>query len=188
MKSATFRGLLPLAASLAACTPSPQETAMHSPSRDPGTTAQDPSEAGSDGRAPVVSSSPPRGAGDQRAALGPIPEPMSVTENPLPAVPVDSPAEAEGRRTLSTAFVRVGPDGHLTVELHNGRVLVLRNVVMRRKDYCGVQVFGGHAGSKYCGGYADVASARPGGAPTPEVPDAAVSKPVGSPGNPAKRN
>jgi hypothetical protein len=61
----------------------------------------------------------------------------------------------------------VGPDGLLTVELRNGRVLVLRNVVMRRKDYCGVQVLGGPAGGQYCGGYAEVAAARPGGVTAP---------------------
>jgi hypothetical protein len=68
---------------------------------------------------------------------------------------------------LSTAFVMVGPDGHLTVELRTGHVLVLRDVVMRPKDYCGVQVLGGPAGKRYCGGYAEVAAARPGGAPAP---------------------
>jgi hypothetical protein len=66
---------------------------------------------------------------------------------------------------LSTAFVRVGPDGLLTVELRNGSVLVLRNVVMRPKDYCGEQVAGSTADAKYCGGYAQVAAARPGGTP-----------------------
>ena len=132
------RILLSFAAALAACTPSPQETAMHNPSPDPGTTAQGSSGAGSDGQAPGA-----------------------------PTLPADSPAEAQGRRTLSTAFVMMGPDGHLTVELRNGRVLVLRDVTMRRKDYCGVQVLGGPAGARYCGGYAEVAAARPGGAPGP---------------------
>ena len=136
------------AAALAACTSSPQETAMPSKSPDQATTAQGSSGAGSDGQA--------SGA----------PNPVPVTETLLPAVPADSPAEAQGRRTLSTAFVRVGPDGHLTVELRNGHVLVLRNVVMRRKDYCGEQVLGGAAGTRYCGGYAEVAAARPGGAQT----------------------
>ena len=101
----------------------------------------------------------------ERAAVGPAPEPVSAAENPVPAVPADSPAAALGRRTLSTAFVQVGPDGLLTVKLRNGRVLILRNVVMRRKDYCGAQVSGGSAGVQFCGGYAEVASARPGGAP-----------------------
>lgn len=164
------RILLSFAAALAACTPSPQETAMQ-PSPDPGTTAQGSSGAGSDGQASGARNPTKRGGGDQeRADLGPIPEPVPAAENPVPALPADSPAEAQGRRTLSTAFVRVGPDGHLTVELRNGRVLVLRNVVMRRKDYCGVQVLGGPAGAQYCGGYAEVVAARPGGAPAPEEP------------------
>jgi hypothetical protein len=74
---------------------------------------------------------------------------------------------------LSTAFVRVGPDGRLVVELRDGRVLVLRDVVMRAKDYCGVRVVGGKAGGQYCGGYAEVAAARPGAEPSPETPDPA---------------
>jgi len=118
------------------------------------------------------------GAGNpERSKLGPIPEPVSAAENAAPARPADSPAAAQGRRTLSTAFVRVGPDGHLTVELRSGRVLVLRNVVMRPRDYCGVQVAGGPAGARYCGGYAEVAAARPGGAPAPEEPDLAAPNP-----------
>lgn len=145
------------AAALAACTPSPQETAMHSPSPDPGTPAQGSSEGGSDGQAP-----------------------LSVADNPLPAVRADSPAEAEGRRILSTAFVRVGPDGRLVVELRDGRALLLRDVVMRARDYCGVQLVGGKAGGQYCGGYADVAAARPGAPPSPQQPDPA-SSPVKSP-------
>lgn len=165
------RILLSFAAALAACTPSPQETAMHSPSPDPGTNAQGSSGAEPDGQASGAANPTKRGAGDQaRAAVGPIPEPVPAAENPVPALPADSPAEAQGRRTLSTAFVRVGPDGHLTVELRNGHVLVLRSVVLRRKDYCGVQVLGGPAGAQFCGGYAEVAAARPGGAPAPEGP------------------
>ena len=141
---------------------------MQSPSPDPATTAKGSSEAESDGQASAVANPTGQGAEDpQRAAPGPIPEPVAVTENPLPGLPADSPAEALGRRTLSTAFVRIGPDGHLTVELRNGQVLVLRDVVMHRKNYCGVQVHGGPAGAQYCGGYAEVAAARPGGAPGP---------------------
>jgi len=138
---------------------------MQSPSPDSGTTATGSSEAEPDGQASGAPNPTGPRAGQERAALGPIPEPVSAAENPVPAPPADSPAEAEGRRTLSTAFVRVGPDGHLTVELRNGHVLVLRNVFMRRKDYCGVQVLGGPAGARHCGGYAEVAAARPGGAP-----------------------
>ena len=104
----------------------------------------------------------------ERAAVGPSPGAVSAAENPLPPGSSDSPAEALGRRTLSTAFVQVGPDGALTVQLHDGRVLVLRDVIMRAKDYCGVQLFGSAAGKRHCGGYADVAAARPGGGPVPK--------------------
>lgn len=181
--------LLPFAAAIAACIPSPQEDAMQRPSSAPGTTAQGSSEEGSEGQGSRAPGPTGRGAGRQeRAALGPIPEPVSAAVNPAPARPADSPVEAQGRRTLSTAFVRVGPDGHLTVELRNGRVLVLRNVVMRPKNYCGVQVLGGPTGAQYCGGYAEVAAARPGGAPTLEEPDLAVSNQAMSPRSPAKRN
>jgi hypothetical protein len=152
------RSLLPFAAALSACVPSPKEAAaMRTPSSAPGTAAQGPSAEG-----PARVSNPTR-----QAAQGPVPEAVSAAENPAPASPADSPAAAIGRRTLSTAFVRVGPDGHLTVQLRGGRVLVLRDVVLRRKDYCGVQVLGGPAGARYCGGYAEVAAARPGGAPSP---------------------
>ncbi|TFI56324.1 hypothetical protein E2493_20765 [Sphingomonas parva] len=105
-------------------------------------------------------------------------------DNPLPGATADSPAEAEGRRTLSTAFVMVGPDGRLAVELRDGRVLVLRNVVMRPKDYCGEQVIGGAAGKRYCGGYAEVAAARPGAAPTPDLRAPAPAEPARTPAGP----
>jgi hypothetical protein len=85
-----------------------------------------------------------------------------MAKDAAPGPLADSPAEARGRQILSTAFVRVGPDGHLTVELRNGRVLALRDVVMRPSDYCGMQVAG--ASARYCGGYAEIATARPGGA------------------------
>ncbi|WP_299429127.1 hypothetical protein [Sphingomonas bacterium] len=91
-----------------------------------------------------------------------------------------------GRRILSTAFVRVGPGGHLTVELRDGRLLVLRDVVMRAKDYCGVQAAGDPARAKYCGGYAEVAAARPGLAPTLGQPDSAVSSAVEPARDPTK--
>lgn len=79
-----------------------------------------------------------------------------------PAPLADTPAEAEGRRTLSTAFVRLGAGEPLIVELRNGGTIMLRDVVMNRKDYCGVQVADGAAGPRYCGRYGDVAAARPG--------------------------
>lgn len=140
-----LRILLPLSAALAACLPWFQETAMHS--HVPGSTKASPAGA--------------------QAAQGPTPTAVSAAENllPPPGPPTDTPNEARGRRTLSTAFVRVGPDGHLTVELHSGRVLVLRDVTLRAKDYCGAQVSGGRAGKRFCGGYADVAAARAGGGP-----------------------
>ncbi len=109
------------------------------------------------------------GAADQeRAAQAPIHEAVPVTANPVPAFPQDTPAAAVGRRTLSTAFVMVGPDGLLTVQLRDGRVLVLRNAVLRRNDYCGTQVLGPKPGAQYCGGYAEVAGARPGSMPAAE--------------------
>ena len=184
-----IRILPSLAAMLAACTPSPQETAMHSPSPEPGTVPESASKAGLGSETLTGNNPAGRGPGDQqRAAMGPVPEAVSAAENRVPAPPADSLAGADGRRILSTAFVRVGPDGHLTVELRNGHVLVLRNVVMRRKDYCGVQVLGGPAGAQYCGGYAEVAAARPGGAPAPEEPDLAASNLLESPRSPAKRD
>ena len=99
-----------------------------------------------------------------RAATAPIPMAVPVAASPLPPRRVDSAAEALGRRTLSTAFVMIGPDGQLTVTLHDARVLVLREVTMRPRDYCGTLVLGGSAGTRFCGGYAEVAAARPGGA------------------------
>ena len=42
----------------------------------------------------------------------------------------------------------------------------------------GVQVLGGPAGKQYCGGYGDIAAARPGGAPAPGVPDPATLDPA----------
>ena len=73
----------------------------------------------------------------------------------------DSPAEADGRLTLSTAFVRLGAGEHLAVELRDGSAVLLRDVVMRARDYCGVQVLGASAGTRFCGGYGDVVAARP---------------------------
>jgi hypothetical protein len=91
--------------------------------------------------------------------------------NPASGPRADSPAEAQGRRTLSTAFIRAGPDGHLTVELLSGRAMVLRDVAMGPGEYCGLLVLGGPAGKRYCGGYGEIAAARPGGGPAPGAPD-----------------
>jgi len=153
-----LRILLSFSSMLAACTSSPQKAAMPSLSTASGTTVQNSSESS--------------------------PEPVAVAKkNAAPGPLTDSPVEALGRRTLSTAFVRVGPDGHLTVELRNGSVVVLRDVVMRPRDYCGVQVPGG----RYCGGYAEVAAARPGGAAIPDQAGLAGSDPVAATGAPAPR-
>ena len=130
-----------IALTLAACTPTPQKVAMPDPSNSAkGSTKPNPAQS--------VTEATPTETATKTTAPGPL---------------TDTPAEALGRRTLSTAFVRVGPDGHLTVELLDGRVIVLRNVVMGPKDYCGVHVTGNTADTKYCGGYAEVAAARPGG-------------------------
>lgn len=139
---------IPISSMLIACAPSPQKAAMPNPSQFSGT---------------IVESSSGGGVGNpESAGMGLTPEPEAVAKKSAPGRRADSPAEGQGRLILSTAFVRVGPGGHLTVELRNGRVLALRDVVMRPRDYCGVQVAGGPA--QYCGGYAEVAAARPGGA------------------------
>lgn len=153
-----LRLLLPLASLVTACTPSPQKAAMPDPSTVPATAAQ--------------SSVKPEQS--TTGSMPPVAQAKDAVANPLG----DSPAEAVGRQTLSTAFVRLGPDGHLTVELRGGQTVVLRDVVMRPKDYCGVQVGGG----KYCGGYAEVAAARPGGGSDhPGVPDPKTIEPVDGP-------
>lgn len=133
---------------------------------------------------PLSKNGNPRPTDSKTAAQGPIPEAVSVTANTAPALPVDSPAQANGRRILSTAFVRVGPDGHLTVTLRNRSIIVLRDVVMRPKDYCGVPISsgaisGGKARARYCGSYDEVAAARPGRAPTSDEPDLTVPESVG---------
>lgn len=174
-----LRILLSCSAALAACAPSPQEATMRSPRS--GTAyprSGKPADAGDRGGAGTTGHAP----GDRGpAAPGPLPEPVSATASPAPGradLPSpDSAAAARGRRILSTAFVMVGPDGQLTVERQDGRMLVLRDVVMRPADYCGVRVTGGSGKARYCGGYAEVAAARPGGGPTPHEPDAAVSPP-----------
>jgi hypothetical protein len=150
--------LLPSFAALVACTPSPQEAAM----RDPGPLPVTAAPASNETHSEAPGSVPVAKAGDQAAA-------------PL----ADSPAEAQGRRILSTAFVRLGAGEHITVELRDGRVIVLRDVVMRRRDYCGVQVGGDRSRARYCGGYAEIAAARPGGAPAVDEPGPAGLAPKG---------
>lgn len=120
----------------------------------------------------------------QKAAM---PDPETAPQSPAATQgqSADTPAEAQGRRTLSTAFVRLGPDGYLTVELRDGRVMVLKNVQMGAKDYCGVQASGDRSGTKYCGAYGDIVAARPGGGPdqqgagNPNIVEPAPGKPKG---------
>jgi hypothetical protein len=149
------RILLPLLGAIAACTPSPRDAAMPT-SVVPQTEAQETSDVSGAGH--------PDAAAPERAARGPSPAPVSAADNPLPARRADSPEEARGRRILSTAFVMVGPDGYLTVELRDGRMLVLRDVTMQPRDYCGAPVSGGSGKARYCGGYAEIVAARPGNA------------------------
>ena len=118
------------------------------------------------------------GAGKEPAALNAGPGQTPGAETSATAQPPDSPAEARGRRILSRAFVMMGPDGRLSLELHGGRSLVLRNVVMRRRKFCGEQVFGSQTGVQYCGGYAEVAAARPGPVPAHDEPDLAIPNPL----------
>jgi hypothetical protein len=142
------RILLSLSAGVAACSPSPQEAAMPHPGPLP-TTGQTPGNA------------------INQATQGPIVEPRSAAGDsaPAPLGKMDTPAQAAGRRILSTAFVMIGPDRHLTVEQRGGGAIVLRDVVMRVADFCGIQVQGNAAGRPWCGDYADVAAARPGSTP-----------------------
>lgn len=172
-----------LAATLVACAPSPQETAVQSRSQAVTNNSESPDKALRDGRASESGTGPTRRGAEtqEQAALGPAAEAVSAAENLLPRLPADSAAEAEGRRTLSTAFVMVGADGRLTVQLRDGRMFVLRDVSMRRKDYCGLRV-SGDAGSRYCGRYADVATARPGGPLPAAEPDLAAPKHLEAPG------
>ena len=146
-----LRILLSVSSMLAACTPSPEKAAMPGPNHVSGAAGQ---------------SSSGRSIGKpETAAMESTPEPKAVAKHAASGPGADLPAEARGRLILSTAFVRVGPDGHLTVELRDGRVLALRDVIMRARDYCGVQATGDQGSAKYCGEYAEVAAARPGGGP-----------------------
>ena len=140
---------------------------MRNSSPVPETAARESREASAEGHGSAAPGPTGRGAGD--------------------SVNSDSPAEAQGRRTLSTAFVRVGADRHLTVELSDGRAMVLRDVAMGPREYCGVLVLGDPAGKRYCGGYGDIATARPGGGPAPGAPDPATLDPVEPGRSPSRR-
>lgn len=173
-----IRILPSFAAVLAACTPSPQEAAMPNASRELETA---PKAIGGAARATPADARPQaeQRATREVAALGPATQPISAAENPLSMPPADATAEALGRRTLSTAFVRVGPDGLVTVELQGGRTLVLRNLVMHRRKFCGMPIASDRAGAEYCAGYAEVVAARPGGQPAPAPADMAAPHPLG---------
>ena len=156
------RVVLSFSVAIGACSFSPQEAAMRqtgSPHIGSGTSGE-------------------QGAPKAPAAQGPMVEPVSAAEVSAPRGDVDRPDDALGRRTLSTAFVMIGPDRLLTVGLRDGRSIVLRDVVMRPKDYCGVRIMSGGSGAGFCGGYADVVTARPGG-------PVATDRPV-EPGSDAK--
>jgi len=135
---------------------------MPSPSPIVASSVENPSKTASEGQASAAPGSTVGTTGNpKQTAQGPIPEPVSTADSPAPGL-ADSPAEARGRRILSTAFVRVGPDGYLTVDLNDGSVLVLRDVVMRPKDYCGTRLLGKKPGARHCGSYANITAARPG--------------------------
>lgn len=152
---------------------------MRSPRSDPGSVVE------TEGQAPRSPGPVAQGAGGPgRAAPGPIPQAVSAAENPMPVAPAEPPADAEGRRTLSAAVVRMGPDGILTVELRDGRALVLRDVVMGPKDYRAVRVPGG----AHRGRYGDIAAARPGGGAAAAEPDLAASNPLGATRGSAERD
>lgn len=170
MESAMRRILLPASAALAACTPSSRDAAMSRLSPASETVTRDASAS----QNPDVSNA---AVVRVQAAQGPIVEPVSAAENPAPPTR-EASEEAQGRRILSTAFVRVDAHGHLTVELRDGRVMILRDVAMRPADYCGVQVRGNVPGARYCGGYADVAAARPGGVGVSADPVSAAANPA----------
>jgi len=180
-----LRIFLPVFAAFAACTPSPQDAVMHNSSLVPATAAPGLGNTFTNSQNPVVTRPDGRNvAAAAQAAQGPIPMPVSAAENPVSPKLADGPGEAQGRRVLSTAFVKTGPDGHLTVELRDGRILVLRNVVMRPKDYCGEVP----RGTKYCGGYADIAAARPGGLAAFVEAESAASNPVKPARSSSQRN
>lgn len=148
-------------AMLAACTSAPREAATRTPSSR--------QETVDDRSSKAIRAMTNRHA-DQadQAAQGPIATAVSAAQNPAPEMVSPLAADAEGRRILSTAFVRSGPDGYVAIELRDGRTLILRDIVMRANDYCGLQTDIKRSGVRHCGGYADIAAARPSGPPIRE--------------------
>ena len=109
----------------------------------------------------------PAQAQDQHAGAaqqGLTPEPVSAAANPHPLTAAaphkGTDAALQGRQIVSTAFVRLGPDGWMELETRNGRRTVLRGVTMEPRAVCGVTV-AGRAGKRQCITYAQVTQARP---------------------------
>jgi hypothetical protein len=105
------------------------------------------------------------------AVTAPMPQRVSVIDNPYPdtaaspsAKPdADADMTAQGRRAVSTAFVRLGPGGHLLLTLRNGSDAVLSGVTMEQRAVCGVAVVSsldGQPGNRQCHKYAEIANAR----------------------------
>jgi len=143
-----------VSAALTACAPTPQNN-VHAP--DPA------------GRATIaaVTNGTAGNAAVTAAASEPVSDPGSVAEKHYPGTSATASgnADAQGRRTVSTAFVRLGPGGHLLVTMLNGSELALRDVTMEERALCGVPVTGGRgerpdAGERQCHRYAGVAAAR----------------------------
>lgn len=100
-------------------------------------------------------------------------EPVSATVNPLlgtsvspsakPDTDTDTDTAAQGRRAVSTAFVRLGPSDHLLLTLRNGSDALLSGVAMEQRAVCGVAVVSsldGQPGKRQCYKYAEIANAR----------------------------
>lgn len=155
-----MRAFIAAAAVVVGCSPNAQDTALPNPT--------------------MVSELPIEPGSAANSATGP--------QTTSTAPHRDTPAQAVGRRILSTAFVMVGPDRYLTVEQRDGRMLALRDVVMRAPDYCGVITRNDQLGTKFCGDYADVVSARPGGGPDASPHDLTAPSPAQPSSDPAVRD
>lgn len=161
-----LRFLVIIAPALAACAPAPQKEVMQNSTDIPVDASNSSSESSLAGNVPDNPALSTRVAPD-------APQDRPITSrhsaaasvHPDSSVTADTPAGAEGRRIVSTAFVRLGPGEYLTVELRGGQAVVLRDVTMRAKDFCGVRIAGAQGEIKYCGQYGEVVAARPGGGP-----------------------